>query len=110
MNGQILLKVHSHKCMEGFSTNFVGVKTSYDLVNKWNELTAVQTPVEKVDTVPSHSPGHVAPDKRPSGAAIASAGVLHYDQPSPARKTKLIKMRDPIDESIERAKNVHLSA
>ena len=102
MNGQILLKVHSHKCIDGFSTNFVGVKTSYDFVNKWNELTAKQTPFEKDATGPSYSPGQVAPEKRPSGAAIASAGVLQYEQPSPAKKRRFIK--DPIDEAIERAK------
>ena len=106
-NGPILLRVRSHDCIDGFSANFMGVKTSYDFLNKWNELTArsTHTPPEKAATAPSHSAshsGHITPMKRQSGAAIASSGVLHYEQPSPTKKRRFIK--DPIDEAIERAK------
>ena len=59
-NGPILLRVRSHDCIDGFSANFMGVKTSYDFLNKWNELTArsTHTPPEKAATAPSHSASH----------------------------------------------------
>ncbi len=110
-NGTICLRVSRHECLKGFSAYFATTKTSYEFVNKWQEMTFMTPLSTERAFVPSsldassESIGHanLTPQRPlPGVGATVATGVLLYDQPSPAKKQKFIK--DTMDEAIERAK------
>ncbi len=93
-SGTIVMKLEGHDCTKGFSTNFMGILTSYDFIEKWDEL------LWKFATTANEP----ATSKTPKSSRVSAVSneILPYDQPSPTKKRKFIKA--PIDEAIESAR------